>query len=266
MVCTAVTTICGVWLAYGEPPNLIMKANLVSASRQRLLPAATALPAAVASYLVIAWQLRGKLGGQRDRSRQHGRHRRQRRGRAVSAGVAARRSDDADRTRSRATRRISAAARAAGARAAAQRRVARPRADPRGRVASRRAGCCSATSSATNSRTASTATTCSTTPGSTRRRSAPNWRSTKCSRPWRTVRRRAQKIGALALVPFVALLVVHGIDHEVPLFLASFAGVLRRAAGHRAHSEDARRWRCAKRCRNTPSTTSCFRCFCRSRC
>ncbi len=28
IVCTAVTTICGVWLAYGEPPNLIMKANL----------------------------------------------------------------------------------------------------------------------------------------------------------------------------------------------------------------------------------------------
>ena len=28
MVCTAVTTICGIWLAYGEPPNLIMKANL----------------------------------------------------------------------------------------------------------------------------------------------------------------------------------------------------------------------------------------------
>ena len=28
MVCTTVTTICGIWLAYGEPPNLIMKANL----------------------------------------------------------------------------------------------------------------------------------------------------------------------------------------------------------------------------------------------
>src|SRR4051812_35851572 len=28
MVCTAVTTICGIWFAYGEPPNLIMKANL----------------------------------------------------------------------------------------------------------------------------------------------------------------------------------------------------------------------------------------------
>jgi hypothetical protein len=23
-----VTTVCGIWLAYGEPPNLIMKANL----------------------------------------------------------------------------------------------------------------------------------------------------------------------------------------------------------------------------------------------
>ena len=42
MVCTAVTTICGVWLAYGEPPNLIMKANLYPAPRQRVLPAATA--------------------------------------------------------------------------------------------------------------------------------------------------------------------------------------------------------------------------------
>jgi hypothetical protein len=34
----------------------------------------------------------------------------------------------------------------------------------------------------------------------------------------------AQKIGALALVPFIAMLIWHGIDHNVPLFLASFAG------------------------------------------
>ena len=40
------------------------------------------------------------------------------------------------------------------------------------------------------------------------------------------LRRRAQKIGAFALVPFAAMLVVHGINHEVPLFLASFAGFL----------------------------------------
>ncbi len=37
-------------------------------------------------------------------------------------------------------------------------------------------------------------------------------------------RRRAQLIGALALIPFVALLVLHGVNHDVPLFLASFAG------------------------------------------
>jgi hypothetical protein len=37
-------------------------------------------------------------------------------------------------------------------------------------------------------------------------------------------RRRAQVVGALALIPFVGLLILHGIDHRVPLFLASLAG------------------------------------------
>jgi hypothetical protein len=37
-------------------------------------------------------------------------------------------------------------------------------------------------------------------------------------------RRRAQIIGGLALIPFAAMLIVHGINHRVPLFLASFAG------------------------------------------
>ncbi|MGH7782497.1 MAG: hypothetical protein ACREO5_01445, partial [Candidatus Binatia bacterium] len=37
-------------------------------------------------------------------------------------------------------------------------------------------------------------------------------------------RQVAQKIGALALLPFIGMLVWHGIDHNVPLFLASFAG------------------------------------------
>ena len=41
-----------------------------------------------------------------------------------------------------------------------------------------------------------------------------------------TARQRqvAQKIGALALVPFIGMLIWHGIDHNMPLFLASFAG------------------------------------------
>lgn len=64
MVCTAVTTICGIWLAYGEPPNLIMKANLHPYLDNRFFLRYCA-PAAVASYLVIAWNLRKKLGSKR---------------------------------------------------------------------------------------------------------------------------------------------------------------------------------------------------------
>jgi hypothetical protein len=40
------------------------------------------------------------------------------------------------------------------------------------------------------------------------------------------VRQRAQRLGALALAPFALLLIVHGIDHRVPLFLASLAGFI----------------------------------------
>jgi hypothetical protein len=40
------------------------------------------------------------------------------------------------------------------------------------------------------------------------------------------LRQRAQRIGALAMIPFVMMLIVHGVHHEVPLFLASFAGFL----------------------------------------
>jgi hypothetical protein len=64
MVCTAVTTICGIWLAYGEPPNLTMKANLAP-HLDSLFFLKYCLPAALVSYTVIAWPLRGKLGGQR---------------------------------------------------------------------------------------------------------------------------------------------------------------------------------------------------------
>jgi hypothetical protein len=66
MVCTVVTTVCGIWLAYGEPPNLIMKANLKEPTGESYLTNAFflryCLPAAVASYLVIAWNLRRRIG------------------------------------------------------------------------------------------------------------------------------------------------------------------------------------------------------------
>lgn len=64
MVCTAVTTICGIWLAYGEPPNLIMKANLYPHLGNAFF-LRYCLPVAIASYCVIAWQLRHRLRDRR---------------------------------------------------------------------------------------------------------------------------------------------------------------------------------------------------------
>ena len=63
IVCTTVTTICGAWLAYGEPPNLIMKANLYPYLGNAFFLLYCA-PAAILSYLVIARQLRKKLRSQ----------------------------------------------------------------------------------------------------------------------------------------------------------------------------------------------------------
>ena len=64
MVCTLVTTICGVWLAYGEPPNLIMRANLYPHLNDAFFVRYCG-PVAVASFLVVAWQLRRSLRGRR---------------------------------------------------------------------------------------------------------------------------------------------------------------------------------------------------------
>ena len=64
MVCTAVTTICGVWTAYGEPPNLIMKANLYPTLTNAFFLYYGA-PVAITSFIMIAWHLRGRLAGQR---------------------------------------------------------------------------------------------------------------------------------------------------------------------------------------------------------
>lgn len=62
MVCTAVTTICGVWTAYGEPPNLIMKANLYPALTNGFFLYYGG-PVALASFAVIGWHLRRRLAG-----------------------------------------------------------------------------------------------------------------------------------------------------------------------------------------------------------
>jgi hypothetical protein len=64
MVCTAVTTVCGVWLMYGEPPNLIMKVNL-EPHLGGMFFIKYCGPIAVATYLVVARHLRKRLSGQR---------------------------------------------------------------------------------------------------------------------------------------------------------------------------------------------------------
>jgi Na+/H+ antiporter NhaD/arsenite permease-like protein len=221
MVCTAVTTICGVWLAYGEPPNLIMKANLYPALGNAFFLRYCA-PAAVASYLVIAWQLRGKLGGQRVdlenmdvldanaedvrflQATRHGEvmtpveliegHAPDLEGRAAIVidrlrhgeplGLALIRADVPEPTR----------------RALLAHYVSEELAD-----------------GLDNHYVLDNA-------GQYEAALHAELAVDDVLAAMATVRRRAQKIGALALVPFAAMLVVHGVNHAVPLFLASFAG------------------------------------------
>ena len=221
MVCTVVTTVCGIWLAYGEPPNLIMKANL-HPYLDNMFFLRYCAPAAVASYLVIAWQLRKKLGGQRVdletmdvidanaedvRFLQATRHgevltpveqiennatelgektepvlERLREG--ESLGIALVHEQVPEALRKKLLGHF----------------VSEELADSLDRhyvldAAGDHAGALEAEKNVDETLAAA-------------------------------ARRRvlAQKIGALALVPFIAMLIWHGIDHNVPLFLASFAG------------------------------------------
>ncbi len=62
MVSTVVTTVCGMWLAYGEPPNLIMKANLHPYLDNAFF-LRYCLPVAVGSYFIVMWNVRKRLKG-----------------------------------------------------------------------------------------------------------------------------------------------------------------------------------------------------------
>lgn len=64
MVSTIVTTVCGMWLAYGEPPNLIMKANLHPYLNDAFF-IRYCMPAAVGSYFVVFLNIRRQLRGSR---------------------------------------------------------------------------------------------------------------------------------------------------------------------------------------------------------
>ncbi len=223
MVCTAVTTVCGIWLAYGEPPNLIMKANLDPYIDNAFFLRYCA-PIAVASYLVIAWQLRRRLRGEQVnletmdvidanaedvRFLQAMRHgevltpiefvenhahdlgdktdqvvERLREGESV--GVALVREEIPEVTRKQLLGRF----------------VSENLAESLDRhyvlqAAGDQAGALAAERQVDDTLAASA-----------RRRKV------------------AQRFGALALIPFIGMLVWHGLDHRVPLFLASFTGFI----------------------------------------
>ena len=70
MVSTIVTTVCGMWLAYGEPPNLIMKANLYPHLDNAFF-IRYCLPVAVGSFLIVAWNIRKKLATKQNIQMEH---------------------------------------------------------------------------------------------------------------------------------------------------------------------------------------------------
>jgi len=221
MVCTTVTTICGIWLAYGEPPNLIMKANLYPQLGNAFFLLYCA-PIAIACYLVVARHIRKRLRGRQVnletmdvidanaedvRFLQATRHsevvtpveliedhaaelggraelvlQRLRGGDSLGLALVRERVPEAIR-KSLLGHLVSEDL----ADSLDRHYILDAAGDHEGALAAERT---------VDETLASLA----------------------------HVRRRAQKIGALALLPFVGFLVLHGFHHETPLFLASFAG------------------------------------------
>ncbi len=220
MICTTVTTVCGVWLAYGEPPNLIMKANLYPHLGNVFFLTYCA-PIAVASYFVVARHLRKKLQGElvdlekmdvvdanaEDvRFLQASRH-----GEVVSAVELV---EDQAQALGDHTERVLDRLRNGESLGIALVREEVPvpiRLGLLGHFVSEDlAGALDRhyiLDAAGKHKEALEA-----------ERSVDDALAALAQ-----VRRRAQKIGALALVPFVALLVLHGTTHWLPLFPASFA-------------------------------------------
>jgi Na+/H+ antiporter NhaD/arsenite permease-like protein len=64
IVSTVITTVSGAWMAYGEPPNLIMKANLYPHLDNAFFLRYCA-PIAFGTYLIVIWNLRKRLGNRK---------------------------------------------------------------------------------------------------------------------------------------------------------------------------------------------------------
>ena len=221
MICTTVTTVCGVWLAYGEPPNLIMKANL-DPHLGGLFFIRYCGPIAIVAYLVVARHLGRQLAGRRIQldtmdvldanaedvrflqASRHGEvltpvelveaHAEHLQGKApqiteklqkgVSLGRALVEADLPWEVRELLLGHYVTEELAASL---DRHYVLDSMGDDEGAMM------------------------------------AEQWVDDTLAASAQA-RRRAQLIGALALVPFIALLILHGVNHGVPLFLASFAG------------------------------------------
>ena len=228
LVCTLVTTICGIWLAYGEPPNLIMKANLEPYLDNAFFLRYCA-PAAVACYLVVAWQLRNKIGGGRIeldemdvidanaedvRFLQAARH-----GEVLSSIELVESSEEelgaaADRVLERLRHGESLGI------ALVRENVPEPqRKKLLGHFVSEELA------DALDRHYYLDAA------GDHQRALQAEKTVDATIAGFARQRRRAQKFGALALIPFIGLLIAHSIDQRIPLFLASFAGFLAAIVG-----------------------------------
>jgi hypothetical protein len=221
MVCTTVTTICGIWLAYGEPPNLIMKANLFPHIDNAFFLRYCA-PAAIACYLVMAWQLRRRLRGERieldqmdviDANAEDVRFLQAMRHGKVSTTLELiedhenELGDKADLVRQ-------------SLREGEALGIALIRADVAAGLRKRLLG------HFVSEELADTLDRHYVLDAEGDHEGARRAEISVDAEIAATARRRqvAQRIGALALGPFIGMLIWHGIDHRVPLFLASFAG------------------------------------------
>jgi Na+/H+ antiporter NhaD/arsenite permease-like protein len=221
MVCTTVTTICGIWLAYGEPPNLIMKANLYPHLGNAFFLLYCA-PIAVASYLVVARHVRKRLRGRRvdleamdviDANAEDVRFLQAKRHGEVVTPVEI--VEDHAAELGSHTEFVLQRLRGGDSLGIAMVRERVPPATRKnllGHLVSE-----DLAESLDRHYVLDAA-------GDHAEALKAEQSVDEVFASLANVRRRAQKIGALALIPFVALLVVHGIHHELPLFLASFAG------------------------------------------
>jgi len=223
MVCTAVTTVCGMWLAYGEPPNLIMKANLYP-HLGNVFFLRYCLPAAIVSYVVVAWELRGKLGSRSvdlenmdviDANAEDVRFLQATRHGEVMTSVELIEGHAADLD----GRADDVVSRLRGGESLGLAMIRADVPQPTRRLLLGHFVSDELADGLDNHYILDNA-------GRYEEAFRAELAVDEVLAVMGQLRRRAQKIGAVALVPFVALLAAHGVNHQVPLFLSSFAAFL----------------------------------------